>query len=123
MNHYSNELKEYKFYDILNSKIKIPYYLYAKIFIRLFSLESKFYRDLNNSLLNDNFSAFKQFIFVLYYGLNLKIIKCVSDKYLYRSALLDQRTYEKLLNSPRDSDQYDNKFIILTKSLLSFSKS
>lgn len=117
-----NELKRHKFYDILSSKIKIPYYLYAKIFIRLYSLESKFYHDLNMSLLNDNFSNFKQFIFVLYYGLNLKIIKSVSDKYLYRSALINQRTYEKILNSLKESEEYDNKFIILTKSFLSFSK-
>ena len=123
VNNYSKELKGHKFYDILSSKIKIPYYLYAKIFVRLYSSESKFYRDLNLSLLNNRFSNFKQFIFVVYYGLNLKIIKSVSDKYLYRSALIDQRTYEKIKNSFKEYEENDNKFIILTKSFLSFSKS
>ena len=95
----NNYTDDFKGYDILRNKIKIPFYLYTKLFLRLYSSDFEFYRDLNHSLMTDKFTDFKQFIFILFYGLNLKIIKSVHDIYLYRSGFIDKQTYEEILNS------------------------
>ena len=124
MNNYFDELKICKLYDILRNQIKIPLYLYAKILINLYTLESKFYNDLNCSLINEQFSVFKQFIFILYYALDLKIIKSVNDKYLYRSDIISVETYEKILNFFENykNEMNDEKIIVLTNSFLNFSR-
>ena len=98
LNNYSDELKEYRCYSILSTKIKIPFYLYSKIFIRLYLAQSRFYKDLNISLEQEKFSDFKQIIFVLYYALNMKILESIYDKYLYGGASIDMQTYEEIIN-------------------------
>ena len=113
INNYYKELKNDRELNILRNKIKIPYYLFTKIFIRLLSMETSFYKDLNAALLNKNFSDFNQFIFTLYSGLNLKIIEDCHTKELYRSGLIEKTELYKIINS---------KNLVLTKQFLSFSK-
>ena len=110
---YYNSLKENGLINFFDSKIKIPYYLFSKIFIRLYTMESPFYRDLNKALRNGNFSDFNQFIFTLYYGLNQKIIKSFHDKYLYRSTKISINELDKIYSSHR---------LVLTNTFLSFTK-
>ena len=44
--------------EIFNSNIKLPYYLYAKILLRIYTAETPFYTDVNKALLNERFSFF-----------------------------------------------------------------
>ena len=108
------EPNEIRLLDILKSKIKIPYYLYSKIFLRLYTLESPFYRKLKISLIKGNYSEFKQYILILYNGLNQKIIKDYHDGYLYSSQFITKKELDSISSS--------SGRIILTKSFLSFSK-
>ena len=110
---YYNSLKENGLINFFDSKIKIPYYLFSKIFIRLYTMESPFYRDLNKALRNGYFSDFNQFFFTLYYGLNQKIIKSFHDKYLYRSTKISINELDKIYSSHR---------LVLTNTFLSFTK-
>ena len=100
--------------DFLSYKIKIPFYLYSKIFLRLYTLESDFYKDLNKSLRNSNFSDFNQFIFTLYNGLNRKFIQDCHDKELYRFSKITKNEYDSILNS--------SCRLVLARTFLSFSK-
>ena len=100
--------------NILNPKIKIPYYFYSKIFVRLYTMESQFYKDLANALLNNNLSDFRIFILTLYNGLNRKVLEDVHNKPLYRFANIKKEEYDKIINSP-------NK-LLFTRKFLSFSE-
>ena len=113
-NNYYENFKKIELIKIINSNIKIPFYLFSKIFLRLYTMESPFYRDLNKSLRNGNFSDFNQFIFTLYYGLNRKIIEDCHDCYLYRFSNITKKEYDSIKNS--------SCRIVLAETFLSFSK-
>ena len=51
---YNNYYKDFKenYINFFDDKIKIPYYLFSKIFIRLYTMETPFYKDINHSLGN-----------------------------------------------------------------------
>ena len=99
--------------DFLNPRIKIPYYFFSKIFVRLYCMESNFYKDLANSLLNNNYSDFKVFIFTLYNGLDRKVLNDVHNVPLYRGQRISIDEYKKIVNS---------NSLVLTRKFLSFSK-
>ena len=109
---YFDAVKESGLLDIFRSKIKIPYYLYSKMFIRLFTMESKFYKELNKSLINGYFSDFNRYIFILYAGLNRKVIKDYNG-YLYRASIMYKQELYNIKNSCK---------LVLAQSFLSFSK-
>ena len=111
---YYEYIKDIELIKIINSNIKIPFYLFSKIFLRLYTMESPFYRDLNKSLRNGNFSDFNQFIFTLYYGLNRKIIEDCHDCKLFRFSNITKKEYDSIKNS--------SCRIVLAKTFLSFSK-
>ena len=112
-NNYSKgtDIEELNFFNV---KLKIPYYLYSKIFIRLYTMETPFYRDLNFSLSNGNYSEFNQYIFTLYYGLNRKILKDCHEIFLYRSTCINKNEYDNIIKS--------SCRIVLTNIFMSFTK-
>ena len=109
---YYNILEENGLIDFFDSKIKIPYYLYSKIFIRLYTMESPFYHDLKKALSNGFYSDFNQFIFTLYYGLNRKIIKDFHDRPLYKFIKM----------SEQDFNEIKKDVLVMTKSFQIFTK-
>ena len=110
-------LNYYEFFraevGFLNPRIKIPYYFFSKIFVRLYTKQSNFYKDLANSLLNNNYSDFKVFIFTLYNGLDRKVLNDVHNVPLYRGQRISIDEYKKIVNS---------NSLVLTRNFLSFSK-
>jgi len=114
-NNYSEALKKIELINLFGSKIKIPYYLFLKFFLRLYTLESPFYRDLNKALRNSNFSDFNQYIFTLYNGLNQKYIRDFHEDYLYRGSLINKSELDNIIKS--------SNRLVLTRTFLSFSKS
>lgn len=113
-NNYYSSLEGIDLIKIINSSFKIPFYLFSKIFLRLYTKETPFYRDLNKSLRNSNFSDFNQFIFTLYYGLNRKFIHDCHNKELYRFSNITKTEYDSILNS--------SCRLVLARTFLSFSK-
>jgi len=113
-NNYYSSLEGIDLIKIINRSFKIPFYLFSKIFLKLYTKETPFYRDLNKSLRNSNFSDFNQFIFTLYYGLNMKIIQDYHDKELYRFSNITKTEYDSILNS--------SCRLVLARTFFSFSK-
>ena len=110
---YYEQFKNTDIISFLNPKIKIPYYLYSKIFVRLYTMESNFYRDLSRALVNNNYSDFKVFIFTLYNGLDWKVLEDVHNIPLFTSQKISMDEYNKMINS---------NSLVLTRKFLSFSK-
>lgn len=78
--------------------------------------------------MKDNLSDFKQIIFVLYYGLNMRIIESIYNKYLYRVSFIDLQTYEEIkksLKSNQENDGNRNNYgaskLIITRVFSSYS--
>ena len=113
-NNYYKDIGDKDMISFFNAKLKIPYYLYSKIFIRLYTMEYAFYKDLNHSLSNGNYSEFNQYIFTLYYGLNRKILKDCHEIFLYRSTRINKNEYDNIINS--------SCRIVLTNMFMSFAK-
>ena len=100
--------------NILNPRLKIPYYLYSKIFTRIYTMETNFYKDLNRALSNNNILDFRVFIFTLYNGLDRKVLDDFHDKPLYRATIINKEEYEKIIKLSHR--------LVLTRQFLSFSK-
>ena len=98
--------------QILSCQMKIPYYLYSSLFLRIYTMETPFYRDLKLALINNNFIDFKQFIYTLYSGLNLNIIKNEHNVNLYCLQLISNDEYDTIKN---------NK-LVLVRTFMSFTK-
>ena len=113
-NNYYDILEKIDLLNIFGSKVKIPYYLFSKIFLRLYTMQSPFYGDLNKALKNNKFSNFNQYIFTLYYGLNQKCIKDYHEGNLYRGSLINKNELDNMIKS--------SSGLILARSFLSFSK-
>ena len=112
-------VNNYKFDNpILKNELKIPYYLYSKLFLRIYTIESPFYRDLNIALRNNEFSEFKQFIYTLYNGLNLKVIKDCHNVCLFRASKIHINEINQLINNIKNNKNN----IVLTSTFMSFSK-
>ena len=77
-------------------------------------MESPFYRDLNKSLRNSNFSNFNQYIFTLYYGLNQKCVKDYHEENLYRASMINKNELDNMIKS--------SSGLILARTFLSFFK-
>ena len=109
MNNYFENPSEMN--QILSCQIKIPYYLYSNLFLRILSMEP-FFTYLNLALRSNNFIDFKQFIYILYSGLNLNIIKNEHNVDLYRFQLISNDEYDTIKN---------NK-LALARTFMSFTK-
>ena len=110
---YYKEFCQGEVIGFLNPRIKIPYYLFSKIFVRLYSMGTNFYRDMNYSLRNNNYSDFKVFIFTLYNGLDRKVLKDIHNVPLYRGATIRTDEYKKIVKS---------NGLVLTSNFLTLSK-
>jgi len=108
----NNYIEDDKKNNIFKTKLNIPYYLYSSIFIRLFDMSNDFYHDINKALISENYHNFKQFIYMLYYGLNRNVFKTVHDKYLYKAINVDLKTYNEI----------KSKKLLLIKNFQSFTK-
>lgn len=82
--------------DILTCNINLPYYLYAKMFIRIYTANTPFYKDLEMALLNEKFSFFSQCIFILFSGFNLNIFKDVHEVNLYRACQITLEDFKEI---------------------------
>ena len=111
---YYKKLNHSELIDLLNPKLKIPYYFYSKIFIRLYTMEIGLYRDLAKALLSNNYLNYKVFIFTLYNALNRKVFDDVHDIPLYRYQQINQEEYNKIINSTNG--------LVLIRKFLSFFK-
>jgi len=128
-----NELEEFQKYCIKlypdikqflkpseEKSIYVPYNILAKYYLHLYTLESKFYSNLNKELSKGNFDKYRQYIFILYIALNKGYFRSCNDCKLYRGGTLSEEEFQILQNLKNSSD--NKKVLFFSKKFLSFSK-
>ena len=108
-------------YDI-STVSNIPFELLCKYYIRLYTMESNFYDDMNNDLRHNKNENFLPFIKVLYKGLSLKLLSLASEKELYRGSKISEDEVNKIKDYLKNKKPSLPAAIVFSKSFLSFTK-
>ena len=122
-NTYSNENNNIK--NLLGSLLslkEIPIEILSKYYIRLYTIESNFYRNLNKDLGLNQVTSYLTFIKVLYEGLKLRSFPLASDKVLYRGSKISLLEINKIKNYIKKKIEDLPSSIVFSRSFLSFSK-
>lgn len=94
---------------------KIPIEIISKYWTRVYTIESKFYRELNNRLMKSDIQLYDIYIRTLYFGLDSNsLFSNVKDK-LYRGSMIGEDEIEKIINCK------NQKVMVFCKAFLSFS--
>ena len=122
-NKYSNNNKTVK--DLLEPIINIkniPIELLSKYYIRLYTIESSFYRDINKELRENNIMYYLPYIKILYEGIKLRALKFLSYQFLYGCGVLSVKELDKILKYLKEEPKRGQPKIIILKSFFSFTK-
>ena len=99
----------------------IPFEILSKYWVRLYTIESNFYKVLNNNLMKSNLTNnYKTFINMLYKGVEINSIKSYSGKYLYRGTAINKTEREKI--NKYISIGLISNVVVFSKAFLSFSE-
>ena len=94
----------------------IPIEIICKYWTRVYTIESNFYKEINNKLMKSEIELYDIYIRTLYFGLESKsLLKNTNDK-LYRGSMINESEIDKIINSKKQ------KVIVFCKAFLSFSK-
>ena len=105
----------------LNYFENIPIEILSKYFIRCYTIESDFYKILNNNLMNSKmFNVYHIFIKFLYMGIEKEAFLSYGGKYLYRGTKINKVEKEKIMDYKKNGKIHD--IIVFSKAFLSFSK-
>ena len=97
----------------------IPLHILSKYFLKFYTEEGGFYRDLNRDLTNDKFDDYHPFIFLLYDSLNKGFIKSYKGR-LYRGDKINKIEFNKIISNKNKNK--NEKLFYFSKKFLSFSK-
>ena len=106
----------------IQSVDNIPLELLSKYYVRIYTLESDFYRDINESLGENKILYYLPYIKVLYEGIKLKSLLTSTYKILYSSEFISNNEFQLILKNLNNKDKkeiFNN--IIFSKRFLSFS--
>ena len=122
---YENKNKDiYKYVCQIKNK-KLPKTILCKYWLRIYSLESDFYGDMNKDLRNLNLNIFAYFPFIkmCYEGIKKSFLESVVNQELYRGSVLSKEEFTNLENLLKKQDNAGfPKVIVYSRSFLSFSK-
>ena len=122
---YSKYYKESNLIELLNDIYNIPNIpkeLLCKYYIRLYTIDSNLYKDINNDLRNKKKENYLPFIKILYEGIKLKALKISSNKELYRGSKIGEEEINIIKNYLKNKKQNLPGAIVFSKSFLSFTK-
>ena len=94
----------------------------SKYYAKFYTIESGFYRDINESLRLNNAEKFLTFIRTLYEGVRLKILPLACDNILYRGAKISKFEIEKIKDNIKNKIENLPGLIVFSKPFLSFTK-
>ena len=128
---YTNSL--YQIYSNKNDKIKnlleqmismpnIPLEIIAKYYVRLYTLASDFYKNMNKDLGLNKIDKYLQYIKALYEGVKLKSLSLASNNILYRGSKISNNEIDKIKNYLSNKIKGLPGAIVFSKSFLSFTK-
>ena len=100
----------------------IPIELLSKYYVRLYSLDSNFHKEMNNNLGQNKIQEYLPFIKTLYEGVKLKSLPLANNKILYRGAKIANVEIDRIKNNLKNKKGGLPCSIVFSKSFLSFSK-
>ena len=114
--------------DDLNKLVKnlylfkyVPYEILCKYWARLYSIESDFYKILNNHLMKSRLSYnYKTFIKMFYTGVEINSLKSYTGRCLYRGAVINRNELEKIKKYIQIGKI--SNIVVFAKAFLSFSE-
>ena len=115
---FSNKAIDYLINQLFMIKT-IPISSLIKYWIRAYTLESDFYKEMNQYLLNKFGADYDIYIRPLYYGLVNKSIPYYIDSPLYRGSLISTKEIEELKSNKKNT--FLPSYICFSKSFLSTS--
>ena len=122
-NTYSLNNKEIeKLLGAIISMKEIPIEILSKYYIRLYTIDSDFYKNLNKDLGLNKVNNYLTFIKVLYEGLKLRSFPLASKKVLYRGSKISNNELNKIKNYLNSKIPDLPGSIVFSRSFLSFSK-
>ena len=122
LTHYS---KEPKLVDLINQiyiGYQIPNEITSKYWVRAYTAQSNFYKEMNKDLRLDKFDKYLTFIHMMYNGIKIKSFSFNPNCKLYRGAKFDQKEIDNLELSLKNKSSNFPSSIFYCKSFLSFSK-
>ena len=132
INYFSNNLVEkYKsselMYELINQcvsenlNVNWPKAILSKYWLRAYTLETNFYRDMNKELREGNFSDYQTYFQLLYSSLKDNSIKYCLEGTFYRGSYIDISEIKNIEKYIKDKKQNLPSCITFSKSFLSFS--
>ena len=116
----NDELK--KLLDSIISMKNIPIEILSKYYVRLYTIESNFYKDINKDLGLNKVKKYLPFIKALYEGVKLKSLSLASNDILYRGSKISNEEIKKIKSYLNKKMKDLPGTIVFSKSFLSFSK-
>ena len=99
----------------------IPFEIMSKYWARCYTIESDFYKDLNNKLMKSELKDyFKTYINMLYTGVKLNSLNSSSGHLLYRGSLINKIEIDKI-KKYKNLEKFSN-VVVFSKAFLSFSE-
>ena len=99
----------------------IPFEILSKYWIRCYTIESDFYKILNNKLMKSQLSFnFKTLIKMLYKGIEINSLKSYNGKFLYRGSVINKKEIEKIKKYKKIGKL--STTVVFSKAFLSFSE-
>ena len=112
-----------KLLEKIISKPNIPIEILSKYYIRIYTAETKFYKDLNEKLRKNKKEEYLTFIKTLYEGINLKSLNPYNEnKYLYRGSTISNDEVAEIINYLNDKKEGLPGAIVFSRSFFSFTK-
>ena len=102
--------------------INCPIYLRIKYWLRAYTFETKFYKDMNSDLMKDKIKPYIPYIQLLYSGLKLNNFNYSYTNDLFRGALIKIEEIEKLSKYMKERQNSNIPVaLIYSKAFMSFS--
>ena len=102
--------------------IDCPISLRIKYWLRAYTLETQFYKDMNSDLMKGKTKLYLPYIKLMYSGLSDNVINANISDDLYRGALINEEEIYNLINHKNQRKKYDiPSRLIYCKSFMSFS--
>ena len=115
---YDNEDIKKLIYPLVNLS-EIPIEILVKFWLRIYTLETGFYSNMNCKLMKLKGKEFETFIKLIYFALNEKYLKNRCDICLYRGDILNNEELNTIIDKSK-SDSIKDK-LIYSRKFLSFS--
>ena len=100
---------------------RIPNEVISKFWVRAYTAETDFYKDMNRDLRLNKMNRYLPFIHMMYEGVKIKSLTYKPKKKLYRGAYFDQHEILFLMETIKSKEPNLPGNIVYSKSFLSFS--